>query len=222
LPTILVHGGGKEISQLQQAFQIEPRYIDGLRVTDEVSLNLVKMALIGAVNSRLVELFNDNGIEAQGLSGLDRGLLRAVKLQHPKGDLLRTGEVTQVRGELLLALLQANVLPVIAPLGLGEDGAFNVNADYVAGAIGQALQAERVVFLTNVPGVLQAGAVIPHLSIAQAQQLIAEGVIAGGMIPKVQTALEVVQRGAKQTLITDLEGLRQDRGTRFSASTSPY
>lgn len=216
-PTILVHGGGKEISQLQRAFKIDPIYIDGLRVTDDESLNMVKMALIGAVNSRLVELFNRNGIEAQGLSGLDRGLLKAVKLQHPKGDLMRVGDVAHVRGEILQSLLQEKVLPVIAPIALGEDGAFNVNADHAAGAIGQALQAERVVFLTNVKGVLQDGKVIRHLTHAQAHELIESGVIVKGMIPKVTTALEVIQRGAKQTLITNLDGLQHQSGTLFTA-----
>lgn len=211
--TVIVHGGGKEIGQLQKAFGIEAQYIDGLRVTDETSLNLVKMALCGAVNTRLVELFNRHGIEAQGLSGLDRGLIRAEKMLHPVGDLGRVGKIIHVKGELLHALLAQAVLPIIAPICGGDDGAYNVNADHVAGAVGAELGAERVVFLTNVAGVLHNGDIIPQITPRLAEELIATGVISGGMIPKVKTALDVVEMGAQSVLITNLAGLKNNTGT---------
>jgi acetylglutamate kinase len=212
-PRLIVHGGGKEISALQAAFGLEAKYIDGLRVSDEQTLALTQMALCGAVNTRLVSLFALAGLEAQGLSGLDRGLIRAHKMLHPGGDLGRVGEVSQVRADILQGLLDAGVLPVIAPICLGDDGPLNVNADHVAGAVGAAMAAEGVVFLTNVPGVLHEGAPIPRLTPSLAADYIAGGVISGGMIPKVQTALDLVAKGAAQVLITDLAGLAAGQGT---------
>lgn len=216
-PTIIVHGGGKEITELQAAFDVEPQYIDGLRVSDEFSLKLVKMVLLGAVNPRLVEAFQLAGINAQGLSGIDQGMISAKKLEHPKGDLGRVGDAQYVKTNVMLKLLLEGVIPIVAPICLGADGALNVNADHVAGAIGAAIDAERVIFLTNVPGVLHDDVLIETLTPTLSEQLIADEVIIGGMIPKVHTALALIERGAKQVLITDLEGLTNNTGTTVTA-----
>ncbi|HLA43812.1 MAG TPA: acetylglutamate kinase [Aggregatilineales bacterium] len=211
--TVVVHGGGKEITKLQDVFGIKPTYVDGLRISDEESLALVKMVLCGAVNTRIVEILQRRGIEAQGLSGLDRGLIRARKLEHPGGDLGRVGEVISVRGDVIIDLVEQGIIPVIAPICLGDDGAFNVNADHVAGAVGAALNASRVVFLTGIGGVLYDGKIIPVLTADHAETLISKGVIVDGMIPKVRTALDVLRRGAQQVLITSLDGLQTHTGT---------
>jgi acetylglutamate kinase len=212
-PTIIVHGGGKEISQLQNQFGIQTKYIDGLRVSDEQSLELVKMVLCGAVNTRIVAALQLAGITAQGLSGLDQGLVKVRKMQHPGGDLGWVGEVVSVQGDVLQSLLTQGITPVIAPICLGEDGAYNVNADHVAGAVGSAVTAERVIFLTNVPGVLHEGQVIQRLTAQTITELITQKVIVDGMIPKVKTALEMVEHGAAQVIITNLDGLKQQTGT---------
>ena len=221
-PAVIVHGGGKEIGQLQQQMGLTPQYIDGLRVTDEATLAVVEMVLIGRVNTRLVRGLIAAGIEAVGMNGADRGLIRATKLHSPNGDLGRVGEVTSVRGDVLLALLDQGVTPVIAPVALGEDGgAYNINADHVAEAVAQAIGAEKVVFLTNVSAVLVNGQPRPSLSQDEALRLIADGVIFGGMIPKVQTALHAVAAGVPQAVITDLRGLGQNAGTVFYAASQP-
>ncbi len=212
-PVVLVHGGGREISSTQEKFGLNPVYVDGLRVTDEQSLWIAEMVLCGSINPRLVRRLQLGGVEAQGFNGSDRGLLRAQKLAHPKGDLGRVGEVTAVRAEILLDMLAQGVTPVIAPICLGDDGAFNVNADYAAGAIARAMNAEKAIFISNVPGVLQDGHIIPTLTPSLAAALIASGVIQKGMIPKVETALEVVKSGVAQVVITNLAGVAAGTGT---------
>lgn len=212
-PVIVVHGGGKEITQMQEKYGVQTQYIDGLRVTDEHSLQITEMVLCGAINTRIVKAFQLAGIEAQGLSGLDRGLIKAQKLKHPKGDLGRVGEVLAVRGEILRDLVQQGVTPVIAPICLGEDGAFNVNADHVAGAVGVSVNAEQVVFLTNVKGVLNNQELVPTLTPSIADDLIEQKVIFGGMLPKVRTALHMVEKGARKVVITNLDGLLANSGT---------
>lgn len=217
-PTIIVHGGGKEITQLQRLKNIPTNYIDGLRVTDEATLAVAEMILCGAVNTRLVRTLQLSGVEAQGLNGVDRGLISATKIHHPNGDLGRVGEPTQVRGEILLNLLQQGVTPVIAPICLGEDGALNVNADHVAGAVAKAVSAEKVIFATHVPGVLNNGELIPTLTPQLADALIISGIIHSGMLPKVKTALALVASGVSQVLITDLDGILPDTGTAVQSS----
>lgn len=219
-PVIIVHGGGREISDLQQALGIQPHYIDGVRVTDADSLKLVKMVLAGMVNKRLVSHLLRAGVDAAGITGVDRGLIRARKMPHDKHDMGFTGDVIHVRGELLRAMLVEGVTPVIAPLCLGDDtdepAIFNVNADHVAGAVGTAAGAGRAVFVTNVGGVLADGQPIPQMDAAAAEALIADGTIHGGMIPKVRTALGVLARGVPQAVITDLDGLARNTGTAFT------
>ena len=212
---VIVHGGGKEISQLQQKLDIEPRYVDGLRVTDAVSLGLVEMALCGTVNKRLVRHLLSAGVDAQGLSGVDRGLVRARQMRHESIDMGYTGEIVSVRGEVISDLLELGVTPVIAPVSLGEGSNFNLNADPVTGAIAESISADKVVFISNVSGVLVAGECAPKLTRAQAEALIDSGVIEGGMIPKVIAALKVLSAGVPETIITDLNGWENEGGTTF-------
>lgn len=212
-PVIIVHGGGKEISALQTQMGITPQYIDGIRVTDPDSLRLVEMVLCGTVNKRLVRTLVNAGVDALGLSGADRGLVRAQPMMIGGADLGCTGVVEQVRADVLLDVLDQNITPVIAPICLGMTHNFNVNADHVAGAIAAALDAQRLIFLSNVPGVLHDGSMQPRLSAEAAEEMIASGVIFGGMIPKVRTALEALRGGAREAVITDLDGLRAHTGT---------
>jgi acetylglutamate kinase len=210
---VLVHGGGKEIGVMQRALGGEPRFVAGLRVTDEAALAAAEMVLCGTVSTRLVAALLAAGADAQGLSGVDRGLIRVEKLQHPEGDLGRVGRPVAVRAEVLRGLLDAGIVPVIAPISLGPDGPYNVNADEAAGAIAAALGQAEVVFVTNVPGVLVRDAVAPQLTQAQIEGLIADGTISGGMIPKVRSALAALDAGVRSARITNLEGLRSNAGT---------
>jgi acetylglutamate kinase len=212
-PPVLVHGGGKEIGVVQRALGGEPRFVGGLRVTDEAALLAAEMVLCGSVSTRLVAALLAAGADAQGLSGVDRGLIRVEKLRHAAGDLGRVGSPVAVRGDVLENLLLGGVVPVVAPISLGPDGAYNVNADEVAGAVAAALGAAEVVFVTNVPGVIVGDAVAPHLTAGQIDILIGGGTISGGMIPKVRAALTALGSGVGAARITNLEGLRDGAGT---------
>jgi acetylglutamate kinase len=215
VPLIIVHGGGREITDMQKRMGITPSYIDGLRVTDEESLTLVEMVLCGLINTRLVRLLVSAGVDAMGLSGVDRGIIRARKMQYQEHDMGYTGSVDVVRGDALIALLAERIIPVIAPVCLGDESTYNVNADHVAGAVAGAVAAERVVFLTNVPGVLKGGRLLDRLTAEETDRLIADGTIFGGMIPKVRTATAALANGARSAVITDLDGLRMGKGTVF-------
>jgi acetylglutamate kinase len=204
---VLVHGGGKEIGVVQSALGGVPRFVAGLRVTDETALAAAQMVLCGSVNTRLVAALLDAGADAQGLSGVDRGLITVEKQQHPEGDLGWVGRPVAVRAAVLHELLEKGVLPVVAPLSLGPGGVYNVNADEAAGAIAGALGAAQVVFVTNVPGVLVGGTVAPRLSRAEVESLIGDGTISGGMIPKVRAALTALDAGVAAARITNLAGL---------------
>ncbi len=212
---VIVHGGGKEITRLQQQLNIEPRYVDGLRVTDAESLALVEMVLCGAVNKRLVRHLLAAGVDAQGLSGVDRGLVRARQMQHDSVDMAYTGEVEAVRPQVICDLFELGVTPVIAPVSLGAGSNFNLNADPVTSAIAPAIAAKKVVFISNVAGVMVDGALMRSITRAQAQAYIEGGVIAGGMIPKALAALEVLSAGIPEAVITDLDGWSNNGGTTF-------
>lgn len=214
-PVVIVHGGGKEISEMQEQLGITPYYVDGIRVTDERSLAIVTMVLCGSVNKRLVRYLLKEGVDAQGLSGIDRGIIRAQKMPHPEIDMGYTGEVSHVNGDILLEMLSHGITPVIAPLSLGEETHYNVNGDHVAGAIATAIHAERVVFLSNVEGVLIDSIVSAELTSEKTKSLIEDGTIFGGMIPKVETALQALQAGVSQAVITNLKGLQTHGGTVF-------
>lgn len=212
---ILVHGGGKEISNLQAQLGIFPRYTEGVRITDAESMSLVEMVLCGLVNKRVVGHLVRAGVDAIGLSGIDGGLVRAAKMPHPDIDMGHTGIVTTVNPSVLKEVLEIGLTPVVAPVCLGDSSHFNVNADHVAGAIAAALNANRLIFLTNVPGVLKDNELVPELSPMQADALITSGTINGGMIPKVRTALAALQSGVSQVAITNLAGLASRQATVF-------
>jgi len=213
-PPLLVHGGGKEIRSLQERLGLEPHYVDGLRVTDLESLAVVQMVLAGRVNKRLVAALIAGGVDALGMSGVDRGAVKAEKLEHSAGDLGWVGRVVAVRTEVFCRLLDDAVTPVLSPICWGADGdIFNVNADHVALAVARALAVETLVFVSNVPGVLNGDQVIERVTPPQAEALIADGTIAQGMVPKVRSALEAVASGVAAVCITDLEGLTQGTGT---------
>jgi acetylglutamate kinase len=213
---VIVHGGGQEISALQRKLGIEPRYHQGVRITDAESLAVVTMVLCGIVNKRLVRHLVTAGVDALGLSGVDRGLIHADPMRVADVEMGFTGAVTAVRAEVLTALLDTGVTPVIAPICLGDSGTYNVNADHVAGAVAVAVEATQVVFLTNVDGVLIDGQVARRLTVAETRDLIDQEVITGGMIPKVETALAVVEAGLDRVTITNLAGLVTHGGTTFS------
>lgn len=217
-PLVVVHGGGSEIADLQKRLGLEPRFVEGLRVTDEESLRVAEMVLSGLVNKRLVARLVVRGVKAIGLSGADGGLLWAHKLQHSAGDLGRVGEITRVDASRLEELLSLGWTPVLSPISLGEDGRpYNVNADHAALAVASALGVDEMVFLTDVPGVLSQGAVLAQLRAREAERLIAEEQISGGMIPKVRSALGAIARGVGAARITNLAGLGSGQGTRVLA-----
>ena len=206
---IVAHGGGKEIGQLQVLLGGEPRFVAGLRVTDETALKAATMVLCGVVSTRLVAALNAAGIEACGLSGVDRDLVYASKLDHADGDLGAVGTPQRVRPTVLFELLAANVVPVLAPIASdGQGGTLNINADVFAGSVAAAVGADEAIFISNVAGVLVDGAVAKQLSVSDIEHLIHNGTISGGMIPKVQSALQALDQGVKQVRITNVDNVR--------------
>jgi acetylglutamate kinase len=211
-PVIVVHGGGRDITAYQERLGIVPRFVQGLRVTDEESLAITEMVLCGLVNKRLVRYLLSAGLDALGVSGVDRALVRAHKLAADE-DMMFTGDVATVNAQPLLEWLAQGITPVIAPVCLGVESSFNVNADAVAAAIARAVGARRLVYLTNVEGVLDSERrCVSRLTTQQAQTWIASGVISGGMIPKVTTALACAEQGVA-AVITNLQGLQTHGGT---------
>ena len=212
---VVVHGGGPQINAMLKRLAIKSTFVDGLRVTDEPMVEVVEMVLAGTVNKQVVTLINRAGALAVGISGKDGGLIRARKLTRTRIDpdshieehldLGLVGEPESVDVRVLHALTGAGLIPVIAPVGWGEHGeTYNINADSAAAAIAGALGAKRLLMLTDVPGVLDAhGKLIPELSIPQVHQAIADGVITGGMIPKVENCVEAVQNGVRAAVILD-------------------
>jgi acetylglutamate kinase len=201
---IVVHGGGPQIGQMLQRLGIKSNFVNGLRVTDRETMEVVEMVLAGTVNKQLVAAINAAGSSAVGLSGKDGGLIRARKLTR-NGDLGFVGEPERIEVAVLTALRQSDIIPVIAPVGIGADGeTYNINADTVAGAIAAAVTAKRFLLLTDVPGVLDGEKrLIPELTAAEVRRLIADGTISGGMIPKVETCLEAIEGGAEGAVILD-------------------
>ena len=212
---VVVHGGGPQIGSMLARLEMESNFIDGLRVTDQQTISIVEMVLAGAINKSLVTSISAAGGMSVGISGKDGNLIIAKKLNHRTKetdsaienlvDLGYVGIPDKVDKQVLDALLGVNMIPVVAPLGLGADGqTYNINADTAAGSIASALNASRLLMLTDVDGVLDDnGKLIPRLSIAQARQLILNGVIKGGMIPKVETCIQAVQSGAGAAVILD-------------------
>ncbi|MBI3923977.1 MAG: acetylglutamate kinase [Armatimonadetes bacterium] len=207
---VIVHGGGRGTTELCRQLGIEPRFLDGLRVTDEPTLEATIMGLVGKASLQVVQALVRAGVPALGLCGADAGLVTARKLDHPGGDLGRVGVPSRVDWARLKALLDSGFLPCIAPVCLDETGRpVNVNADHVAAAVAAELKADRLVFVTATPGVLVDGSPCARLSRAECRQLIRSGVIQDGMVPKVESALQALASGVASVLITNLEGLEQ-------------
>ncbi len=213
-PVVIVHGGGKEIADLHSRLGVSFQVVDGLRVTSAESLRLVEMVLSGAVNTRVTRWLVNAGVNALGVSGIDLGLIRVQPLRPRGQDLGYVGQVVEVRTRWLHTLLAHGITPVVSPISLGMDGlSYNVNADQVAGALAVALDASRLVFVSNVPGVRLDGAIAPRLTLAQVEAHIASGQISGGMIPKVRAAVDAVHHGVTAAVITNLAGLATGGGT---------
>jgi acetylglutamate kinase len=212
---VVVHGGGPQINAMLKRLAIQSRFIDGLRVTDEAMVEVVEMVLAGTVNKQVASLITRAGAIAVGICGKDGGLIRARKLTRVKRDpdsniervldLGFVGEPVSIDVRVIHALTGGGLVPVIAPVGVGDDGrTYNINADTVAAAVAGALHATRLIMLTDVPGVLgKDNRLIPDLTVAQVQQGIADGTITGGMIPKVENCVEAVTQGVKGAVILD-------------------
>lgn len=207
---VIVHGGGPQIGKLLEQIGKESRFIEGMRVTDNETMDVVEMVLGGLVNKQIVALINRHGGRAVGLTGKDGGLINARKmhLAEPESesrDLGQVGEVESIDPAVVKMLDEGDFIPVIAPIGVGRDGAsYNINADLVAGELAAVLGAEKLLLLTNTPGVLDLeGNLMTGLSAGETDSLVAEGIIHGGMLPKVACALKAVKSGVKTSHIID-------------------
>jgi len=202
---VLVHGGGPEISQMMKDLNKEPVFIDGLRVTDQETVDIVQMVLAGKVNKDLVKLIQMKGGHAIGLSGIDGGLLEATVKDQRLGFV---GQVTKVRTQPITDLLEKNYIPIISTVASDRQGnAYNINGDTAAAYIAGALGAERLIMMTDIAGVLKdkddPSTLIPNITVAEAKGLYESGVISGGMIPKVDCCIEAIEHGVKNVVIMD-------------------
>ncbi|MBM3487497.1 MAG: acetylglutamate kinase [Alphaproteobacteria bacterium] len=212
---IVVHGGGPQIGQMLERLKIKSEFVDGLRVTDAATVEIVEMVLSGSINKQVVAAINEAGGTAIGLSGKDGGLIRAKKLTRTTRDpdsniekvldLGFVGEPTTVNAAVLDRLIASDVIPVVAPIGMGEDHTtYNINADTVAGAVAAAVKAARLLMLTDVAGVLDRdGTLIAEMDRTDVDRLIGDGTIKGGMIPKMQTCTDAVDGGVEAAVILD-------------------
>jgi len=208
---VVVHGGGPQIDEHLGRLNIPSSRVEGLRVTDDATMEVVEMVLAGKINKEIVSLIGRQGGRAVGLSGADDGLMRGTRMPPVKTragalvDTGRVGTVSHVRPDVLRSLVDAGLIPVIAPIAIDREGqTLNVNADTAAGAIAVALRAEKLVLMTDITGVCDAeGKLIASLTAAESERLRAEGVITGGMIPKVECALEAIAGGVRKCHILD-------------------
>ena len=203
---IIVHGGGPQIGELLSRVGKESHFIDGMRVTDDETMDIVEMVLGGSVNKEIVSRLNSHGGKAMGLTGKDASLIKAEKLvTESNKDLGHVGKVTAIKSEVLRFLSDKNYIPVIAPIGVGEDGtSYNINADLVASRVAEVMQAEKLIFLTNTIGLLDKdGMLLTGLNAGFVDELIKDGTISGGMLPKISSALEAVAAGVNRVHIID-------------------
>ena len=214
---VVVHGGGPQIGELLSRLNIESEFVNGMRVPDSATMDVVQMVLGGLVNPDIVSLINTHGGRAVGVTGKDGNLIQAEKMpmtiaSNDAGasapeiiDIGHVGSITSIQVDVLNTLVQSEFIPVIAPVGVGKDGeSYNINADIVAGAIAQALNAEKLILLTNTPGILDADqATLSSLNKADVEALIADGTISEGMLPKVECALNAVSSGVNSVTIVD-------------------
>ena len=212
---VIVHGGGPQIGDLLKRIGKQSEFFEGMRITDSETMDIVEMVLGGQVNKGIVNLINKHGGSAVGLTGKDGALIQARKMVFTRNtpelsvpeiiDIGHVGEVASIDTSVVDTLLRGNFIPVIAPIGVGEDGqSYNINADLVAGKLAEVLGAEKLIVLTNVAGLLdKEGKVLTGLSVGKVNQLIKDGVIHGGMLPKIRSVLEAVNAGVKTAHIID-------------------
>ncbi|MGH1439966.1 MAG: acetylglutamate kinase [Cellvibrionaceae bacterium] len=214
---IVVHGGGPQIGNLLEKLNIESKFVDGMRVTDSATMDVVEMVLGGTVNKQIVSLINGNGGKAIGITGKDGQLIRAKKLSIKQSKILdsvksseiidigHVGEVSSININVINMLINSDFIPVIAPIGVGDDGtSYNINADIVAGKIAEVLQAEKLMLLTNVAGLQdKEGKILTGLDTQEVDALIEDGTIYGGMLPKIGCALDAVKCGVASAHIVD-------------------
>ena len=212
---VVVHGGGPQIGEMLSKLKIKTEFINGLRVTDSATIDVVEMVLSGVTNKSIVTAISKSGAKSVGISGKDGNLITAKRLTKIDEnsdsnlekviDLGYVGEPEKIDPQVIKALINEKMIPVIAPVGMGNDGlTYNINADTAAGAISAAMKASRMIMLTDVTGVLDKnGNLIPELTIDEALELIAKKVVVGGMIPKVKTCIDAVQGGAEASVIMD-------------------
>ena len=204
---IIVHGGGKEISNMVKRLGMEPKFVNGLRVTDEETMEVAEMVL-GKVNKSLVQLVESLGVRAIGISGKDGGLLKVEKKYSDGEDIGFVGEITEVNPEILHDLLEKDFLPIICPIGMDKDyQTYNINADDAACAIARAMQAEKLAFLTDIEGVYKdpkdPSTLISELAVSEAEKLMEDGYIGGGMLPKLHNCIDAIEHGVSRVHILD-------------------
>ena len=202
---VLIHGGGPEISEMMERLGKKPEFVDGLRVTDEETVDIVQMVLAGKINKTLVKLLEVNGGKAMGISGMDGRLIEA-KMKNPR--LGYVGSITNVNIQPVMDLLEKGYIPVVSTLGCDAEGnTYNINGDTAAAHIAGALGAERLIMMTDIAGVLRdkddPSTLIPKLSVSEAKDLFEKNIIAGGMIPKVECCIEAIKRGVESVIIMD-------------------
>ena len=212
---VVVHGGGPQIGKVLEELNIESRFVDGMRITDSKTMDVVQMVLGGIVNQDIVSLINQNGGQAVGLTGKDAALIKAKKMLIERAspdlkapeilDIGHVGEVVNVNQHIIDVCVSSDIIPVIAPIGYGDDNeTYNINADLVAGKISEALNAEKLILLTNVPGLEdKEGNLLTGLSAEDVDKLIEDGTITGGMLPKIECALSAVKNGVSTAQIID-------------------
>ena len=204
---IVVHGGGGDINKMLKKYEIEPEFHNGLRVTDTATMDIVQMVLMGKINKDIVSHLGIAGAKAIGLCGKDAGLIKAEKMLADDGyDLGHVGKITEINTKLLNTLAMDEYIPVIAPIGVGENGeSYNINADTVAGDIAAALSAEKLIFLTDIDGIRREpddpSTLIYEICIDEIYKYINKGVISGGMLPKVEGCIKAIRNGVKRTHI---------------------
>ncbi|MGH2812077.1 MAG: acetylglutamate kinase [Actinomycetota bacterium] len=205
---VVVHGGGPQISETMRRLGMEPAFRDGRRVTDAETIKVVKMVLLGEVNPRIVAAMNSSGGRAAGISGEDGRLIEVRRALGPnREDLGFVGEVERVNPSILEGLVQDDFIPVVAPVGSGPDGSYNINADLAAGAVAAAIGATKLVFLTNVPGLYRdlgdEGSLISEVTVEQCRALVESGSLSEGMIPKITSVIAALEAGVPQAHILD-------------------
>lgn len=218
---VVVHGGGPEVTAAIKQYGLESKFIDGLRITDILSLKISEMVLSGTINKEIVAHINSQDGLGVGLSGKDGKLILARKMKHPGADLGYVGEIERVNPELVHTLIEQNYIPVISPIGMGRDGyTYNINADTVASHMAVALQAQKVIFLTDVKGIMKDEQLISEIKKEEIETYFENGTITGGMVPKVRGMLFALENGVKSVHIvcgmdhhSVISELFTDRGT---------